>query len=172
MKTFLEYVNESKTENVQENFTANGKKYTVVFGKYYCDGQKITKDEYYAAKPVCSDEALERAIETIGSDYPELNDLSVDLLYNDIDADEFVEIFKDEIESNDCPEYEMTAALINAEDELEDDDPAWEYISDKIDQIHKALEEYKEKRKNKRKYYYDPDDHHASYYHAKYGDPL
>lgn len=46
MKTFLEYCDE-----MSEAFVSGGKKYTFGFGKYYCDGKKISKEEYYAAKP-------------------------------------------------------------------------------------------------------------------------
>ena len=46
MKTFLEYCDE-----MSEAFVSGGKKYTFGFGNYYCDGKKISKEEYYAAKP-------------------------------------------------------------------------------------------------------------------------
>lgn len=47
MKTFLEYINEQINE---AGFEVGGKKFLFSFGKYYKDGERITRDEYWEAK--------------------------------------------------------------------------------------------------------------------------
>ena len=47
MKTFLEYINEQLNE---AGFEVGGKKFLFSFGKYYRDGERITRDEYWDAK--------------------------------------------------------------------------------------------------------------------------
>lgn len=51
MKTFLEFLKEQIDEGTGPGFMAGGKQYYVNFGRYYCDGKRISKEEYHAAKP-------------------------------------------------------------------------------------------------------------------------
>lgn len=165
---------------LHENFVSGGKKYTYSFGRYYKDGEKISKDEYYAAKPKDEEETkIETAIKFMDSEDSD-SEYAEDLLRGYMDMDEYIETFAKkyynrygrDIESEVSRAiYPIEAAAIAAEEA--GDAESVKYLESIMDKVEDAIKDFVDDFNFK----HNRDDHDeerrkAEYYHAKYGDPL